>query len=443
MNTARLTILILVFGVLSASGQISVTLDEAIRMGLENHLNIRIAQRSIDIAANNVQVIPGKYPLIDMGLSANNSYVKNQNPASFASEISSLGTSLTPGLSANWAVYNGNRVQLTGEQLNQVLNAAENDKTINIEEIIGNIIQAYYDALLQKEQVNLTNTVLDLSKDRLSYQELRQEFGQAQSFDILQTKDALFTDSTNVLIATTTYGNQLLTLAQSMGLDSLRVVLSEEDRLDIDQFPYGLDQLNQLLLDNNSQLKAQEINRRLAIVNTRLLKAEQRPSINLAGGVNYNWNNNWTGNGVFAGTERDLGGITSTTWTGFVNVNATYPIFDGGVRRNRIDNAQIEEEISALNYQETFRQLTFQLQTLWDVYQNQLDVADLALELENNAIDNLAIADERLKTGLINSFDYRTVQVSYASAVQSRLQAIYNTKITEMNMMRLVGLLRQ
>jgi outer membrane protein TolC len=61
--------------------------------------------------------------------------------------------------------------------------------------------------------------------------------------------------------------------------------------------------------------------------------------------------------------------------------------------------------------------------------------------LVENARRNLEIGEERFRGGLINSFDYRTIQLSYINASQSQLNAYFNLKNTEIELMRLVGAL--
>ena len=57
----------------------------------------------------------------------------------------------------------------------------------------------------------------------------------------------------------------------------------------------------------------------------------------------------------------------------------------------------------------------------------------------DNAKRNLEIGKERFDGGLISSFDYRVIQLAFVNASQARLNAIYNLKTTETELMRLTG----
>ena len=127
------------------------------------------------------------------------------------------------------------------------------------------------------------------------------------------------------------------------------------------------------------------------------------------------------------------------TFTGFINFAATYPIFDAGVRRKRIENAKTEELIAQHSISDLKRSLNNQLANTLATYNTQKRLVEVTTALAANARRNLEIAEERFRGGLINSFDYRTIQVSYINASQQRLTALFNLKNTETELIRLIG----
>jgi outer membrane protein TolC len=122
-----------------------------------------------------------------------------------------------------------------------------------------------------------------------------------------------------------------------------------------------------------------------------------------------------------------------------LNFSATYNLFDWGRRQKTIENAQMEEMIAQLNIEDQKRNLFSQLENTFATYNNQKRLLQLTDNLLENANQNLGIANERFKGGLINSFDYRSIQLSYINASQSRLNALLNLKNTEVELIRLIG----
>jgi outer membrane protein len=66
-------------------------------------------------------------------------------------------------------------------------------------------------------------------------------------------------------------------------------------------------------------------------------------------------------------------------------------------------------------------------------------VVGLSNSLVENARRNIEIAEERFRGGLISFFDYRSIQLSYLNATQTRLNALFNLKTTETELLRLSG----
>ena len=95
--------------------------------------------------------------------------------------------------------------------------------------------------------------------------------------------------------------------------------------------------------------------------------------------------------------------------------------------------------IAQLNIEDQKRNLFSQLENTFATYNNQKRLLQLTDNLLENANQNLGIANERFKGGLINSFDYRSIQLSYINASQSRLNALLNLKNTEVELIRLIG----
>jgi outer membrane protein TolC len=52
---------------------------------------------------------------------------------------------------------------------------------------------------------------------------------------------------------------------------------------------------------------------------------------------------------------------------------------------------------------------------------------------------NLSIADQKFRTGAINSFNYRDIQLLYLNAALQKLRATYNLISSNANLTRITG----
>ncbi|MEZ4988282.1 MAG: TolC family protein [Saprospiraceae bacterium] len=168
--------------------------------------------------------------------------------------------------------------------------------------------------------------------------------------------------------------------------------------------------------------------------------------MSLNAGANYNINvSNGSQTFNFGGNRsvQDLPGVASKTLRGFVNLTASYTIWDGNARNTRIETARLQEIQAALQFNSQAQSLRTQLANTLATFENQQRLVAITTALVENAGRNMAIAEERLKGGLINSFDYRTIQLGYINATQSKLNAIFNLRNTQTQLMRLTGDLMQ
>ncbi|MEM7573847.1 MAG: TolC family protein [Bacteroidota bacterium] len=448
MSLTYLKLSLLAYGSLltaTLTGQTqSLSLSDAIQLGLENNYGIRIAQAELEAVANNDDwALAGRYPTISLGLSPSIAYRNNTNPASIVSSSSTASFGVAPSANLNWTLFNGGRVRLTKEQLTTLTTLSEGQLQLQVENTVQSIIQAYYNAVVQREQIEVLQRILNLSRDQIDYQDLRQEYGQAGSFEMLQARDAFLNDSISLEIQRTNYDNAVRNLLQLISQEegpslTLTTAFSEE------QTVYSREELLSRLESGNRSLDNLRINRQLAALDTRLIETERQPNLGLSAGVGYDITvQTGTQTFDFGGDQpprdQSLPGIASRTLTGNLGLTASYLIYDGGARNVRRQSARLREVTSQLNYESAAQELRILLVNTLALYENQRDIVDLTQELIVNAERNLAIAEERFRGGIINSFDYRSVQLAYLNAEFQLLQAQLNLKNTETELLRLTG----
>jgi outer membrane protein len=429
------------FSVLSAKAQRSLSLDDAITMGLERNFRVKTARNDETIAVqNNDWGAAGRYPTVNANMNLSNGYNSNRNPASFLRELSALNSGVTPGVEAVWTIFGGHRVQLSKSQFELLQNQAQGNVRQTVEDAVQDIILSYYQAVIQQEQLEVRAEVLRLSRERLDYQKTRQEFGQSSTFDVLQTQDAYFNDSTAFIVQQTNVANAMRNLYRAIGEDKVSEGFQLSDRLPAEAVDFDPEALKTQLLNANQQLFQRRISRELAALQSRFQESFMLPTISLRTGTSYTFSRNIFASGVFAnGEERDLGGIQNTNFNLLLNFTASYNLFEGGNRRRSIQEAQIRELNAQLDIDDLRRTLFAQLDQTLASYNNQKQILELSNQLVENARRNIQIAEERFRGGLISFFDYRSIQVSYLNATQTQLNALFNLKITETELLRLSG----
>lgn len=418
-------------------GQEEMTLPKAIAIGLENNYQIKIDEKSILIAENNnTWARAGKLPTIDLTSNFNNTLTQDNNPASFLQgEFYNGGLNANVGV--NWVVYAGGRVQIVKDQLGQAVRQQLLNRELGVHELMRNVYQDYHEVLFQQERSLVLEATLNLSKVRLAYEEARKQFGATNSFNLIQFETAVINDSINLVNQ-----DQQIEIAKRNLYNTLNIIgfTSYEfpERLQLQDEAIDVNALSEILREENYTLKSLEMIASLNQLNTKLERTSMLPTVSVSASVGAAENAfKFFADNPMTGEPFEL--LFSNRLNGSIGASASWRLYDGGVRKTNIANAQIQESIDQISIEEAVATLGNQLEILVDNYENQRQILNLSDAQIGLAERNLEIAEERFKGGLISSIDFRNVQNQYINAAFSKVNAIYSLIITKSEIDFLVG----
>lgn len=436
----------LVFLMLSVSvtAQTELSLSTAIEKAVGHNLQIEFQQKQVQLAEQSDNwANAGRTPTIDATIFNQSAINRQVNPANvILPEQLSYTTGLQGSVDMNLVLFNGGRIKLNKDNLSLQTEQARLDMRIAIEDLSEQVMIAYYNILLLEEQLKVLEEVKTLSRDRLDFQELRQSFGSASTFDVLQAKDAYLNDSItciqldNQLVGLT--NNLKLLMGEAQGAENYTLTNDLEDMMPL----ISEQELRQRMLDNNSDLANLRLADQLAQNSIALEKTSLKPTIAMSAGFNSNLNSSYLDaeNPI---TMEIIGANTSSGVNPFVGISATYRIFDGGVRKNRVQNA----ELRLLSNQDLRKNLEQSLGTQFNNTYLQLEANQQVLLISTDQLDhaaqNLDIAKDRYENGLISSFDYRSIQLGYLNAAQRKLEAHFDVLNAQIALMNITGGLYQ
>jgi len=412
-----------------------MTLEKAISIGLENSFGIKIAEKNIDIAENNNSwARAGKGPTVDLNGSLSGNLINDNNEASFLKGTFSNNT-LAASLDASWVLYSGGRIAVVKDQLDLAVHQQKVLRSQEAHDLVKDISQRYADVLVQIERRQFLAEAFALSKERLAYENVKKEFGQSNSFNILQFENALTTDSINLI----NQDNAINIAERSLYLiiESDKEYLFSE-RLSITREELDKDKIRQSLEEENYTLKTLRVLAELDRLNTNLQEASRKPTVSLNGSFGVSG----TAFKFFAddpNTGDPFETIYSNRVNGNVGIAANWNLYDGGLRKENIQSAKLQEEVTQLSMLQAKAQLYKQVDLLLENYNHQLNLLDLTEVQIQNARRNIELSEERFKAGQITSLDFRQVQNQFLLAANNRVNAIYNLLITKSEVDWLVG----
>ena len=418
--------------------QNDLSISQAIEKGLENNYQIQIADRYVDIAANNNNwQSAGRYPTVNFNINSQNAYNNQNNPASFING-SFLNGGVTGNLDASYIIFDGYRVKINKKRFEELEKQGQTNVAIAVENSIRGILLSYYAAVIQQEALDVLEEVLELSRDRIDYQRARQEFGQAGSFEIIQSQDAYYNDSTNIILQQNVVETAFRNLNLAMGEDDLNLIYNLTDSLSNETPDYVFEDLKERMFSNNNNLQNFLIARSLTSFDREMAESNKYPVIGVNTGANLS-ENVLKLNGENPNTKEPYDAAWGNNFNYYLNLSASYNIYNGKNRKRAIENAQVLEMIAQINIEDLKRTLSTQLLNTLQTYNNQKQLVSINQARIDNAIRNIEISKERFRNGLITSFEYRDVQLSYIRAYQTQLTSVFDLKNTEIELIRLIG----
>ncbi|MGW8123767.1 TolC family protein [Roseivirga echinicomitans] len=431
MMKMKIVLVLFFFTFIKVNAQEPITIAEAVQLGLEHNLSIKISKKSAETSANNSEMSHWAM-LPTLGVTANKSYsntdvtqkLANSNETKEIKDARTNNLNLSPTL--NWTVFDGLGMFYTRDRLKVQAQLGEDDLQIQIENNIALISNAYYRVVLEQERARVFQDALDLSKDRLELARTRYEVGKASKLVYLQAQVDYNADSSSFLIQRELIHNVKVELNRLLGQELERQYeVSSGFTFD------STLKLNELLRDANlnspSVVRAQR-SREVNYLQIKELNAEKFPKVNLNFGYTYNDRNS------------DAGAVLNNLSTGFnYGAGLSFNIFNGFDLKRREQNAKIQLELTDLQIRDLTQSLEANLRKVYGNYQNGISLnrlEDLNLEV---AKENYDIALERYKVGNSTAIELREAQINLVQAEIRKITSRYNVKLAEIELKRLSG----
>jgi outer membrane protein TolC len=414
--------------------QDSLSLSKAIEIGLEKNYDIRLTLKNVEInKIFNNWGEAGRLPQVNISAGQNNSISdQRNNPISFAPFLF-LSNDVSSGLAMNWTLFNGFAVRANKTKLEQLELQSENTATLAIENTIHGIILAYYQAKMQKEQLTLMNNVMTLSKEKYNQQQVKSNLGIGVKFDLLQFEGNLYTDSSNKVLQNLAQRNAIRNLNLIMGEDvDKEWNLTSEIKPDLNT--KDLSTLKKEMLSNNTNIKNQYINIALTQQDISLAKSQFFPVINFNSGFN-------SSVGVLNTNDVNspISNAQSKNLNYYGNFTLNFKLYDGGKVRRGIKALELQNEVDQLRTSQMIDQLNFELTNVYELYLTRLQIFELTKKAFLVAKDNMDIAKLKEESGLINSFNFRDIQMAYLSAGVALYQASYDLLESNATLLKMTG----
>lgn len=417
----------------SSQAQELLTLEDAVKIALENNYDIKIAKNNSKIdETNNNLANAGMLPALNANFVNNNSQLdtkQTQIDGSIRQLDNAKNMNLTYGVGLDWTIFDGFSMFARKEQLNVLEQQGKAELQAAILTRISDVYTTYFDLVQQQQVLASIDTAIVISNQRLATAKNRFTIGKASKLEVLNAQVDLNSDLSLQLRQ-----KEIIKISK-IRLNELLVRNTQTDftvTKDI-SFEQSLDfnTLQATAEKQNPQLQAQILSKKVADLNLKQVKGNRYPTVRITSGYN------------FTRSEASLGFITQSSGQGFVyGVTASMPIFNGFLQNRNEKVARYQVENAGFVLEQQKLSLDSQLASLYASYQTNLELVKVEEQNLEIAKQNLDITLAKFKIGTITTVEFRTAQQNFVEAAVRYSNAQYVTKLSEINLKELAGTLQ-
>jgi outer membrane protein len=372
----------------------------------------------------------GMLPSVNVGASYSRQVMDTETrlyTGDIRSGDNALSTSSNAFIETGWTIFDGFSMFARRDRLNHLARLSDMDTRFFVEQTISDIAHAWYQLIAEKQLLKSYEKTLEISAFRLQLEDQKRQVGTGNALRYHQAFIDFNADSSMV-------SNQQMVI-RDIEIRLNRIILNEPsvniETTDLQFHLWGIDGLDELLdksLANNKDLERVRLEEMISEANVRVERGYRYPQIDLFGG--YSWSRQTSEVGLMQ---------SSRSFGPNFGVRLRFNLYDGGRQTTRINNMLLEQEIAAINFEDTRSYLHSELVRLINVYENYQHQYGLLQQSLQSSERTLEIAAQQLQTGTISGFEFRQVQQAALQVENQIIRLISAMKAIETDVFRISG----
>ncbi|AGA76959.1 TolC family protein [Echinicola vietnamensis] len=429
MRKQCLVLLGMMAAIYSAFGQEELSFEKAIIKGLENNYDVKIALQDKKVTEIDKKIGVGALlPSLDAtyGRTTSTEDVEQQ----FVNESTprNIDGAKSTGENFNINAIYGFRYEavVALKRLGKLDEIGELQAKVVIENTVAAISEAYYRLATELERYEVLQETLELSQQRLDIAKSQYELGGSSKTEYLAAQVDYNTDRSMLVSQEQVIRTARINLNELMALDDTQnFVITDSILINKD---LTLGPLVDQAMDQNKMLLINRRQENVAYLQLKEIQAQRLPYLSLDG--NYRQSVSNSDAGFLIQNKREGYSFGAT-----IGIN----LFSGFTLNRQIQRARVQQESQAYILDQYEVQLKSDIYRAFNVYENSKQ--RLEIERQNYLVveENTDIAFDRFKTGLTSYLEFRDAQVNRLNAESRLIDAIFSTKVAEVELMRLAG----
>jgi outer membrane protein TolC len=409
-----------------------LTLEEAIRTGIENNFQVKLVkndQRS-NVILNNWGTA-GLWPSISINATkgiASNSLEQKLANGTIIERDGAILRNTNAGLIVSWRIFDGMRMFATKKRLEELERNGELNFRRQINTSVFDIIGSFHLILQLEQQRAALKQSISFFEERKKIADDRFRIGTGPKTDVLQAQTDVNLQYANLLNLENSLTQAHTNLNHLIGRDP-DTKFSVSGNIMPDS-SLTLSAIKDKALTGNYDLLLAQSQLSILFQNKREILSQRLPTVTLNGNFNFSQNKNDAGFTLFS---RNSGPNT--------NIGIAIPLFNGGNIARQQQVADVAIQSQQITIESIQNQLFRDLLNSYATYQNALQLANLEKQTLELIEENNKIATERFKKLSITSLELRQIQLDLINSQTRYYNALFTARMAEAEMKLLAGIL--
>jgi len=423
-----------VFSLMLCDAQENLSVSDAVKLTLENNLDIKITENQNEIFKNNASFLNSGYlPKLttSAGFNKSKQNVEIETPNNLTGKLDNMKSENSfSNISLEYVLFDNNGRKFNFKKSKELSSRSE----LEVKEVIENtLIQLYsifYEVCRLNEEKEIIKSSLEISKSRLERNKTKFEFGQSTKLELLNAEVDVNTDSIRYLNAIKNLSNAKrdLNLVMNVDLDSDYIL----DQGVVYNSKENIISFYNNAAENNNKLKIYDKSVEISGYELKSIRSTYLPTIGLIG--SYDWNESINDNPYAFFNKNIYDGISG-------GVNLRWDVFKSGKRVTENKNAKVMLENSKIEKEKAYLMFQKELNNSHDTYKNNLFILEVQEQSLNTSNNNFLRNSEKYEIGLVSSIEFRNAQLNLLNAKLSRNKARYDAKLSELYFLKVSGVI--
>jgi outer membrane protein len=421
--------------------QSPLSLEDCIRLALDNNPEIRNAQRRTDIARTvKSDAIASYLPSLSTVFSSSQTRVGpqiNNRVVYQGVELSEGATSVSPsfvtnshfiGASFNQLIFDGGASINRIRQQNTNLQSALQSQTQTRSQVILQCKRLYYNLRRAQEHQQVAAKALDVAEQQARRMELLKDGGVISKLDLFRGRVARNNGRLRVLQAESTIADASADLNSYLGRSQDESITLAQDKTSVGPLQYPLEEAKGLARHNNQDLHSLQLSINARRFGIAAAKNAYLPSVNFSSSY-YRYNSSMS----------NVYGQLTKNYSIFLGLTLSYNLFDGLRRETAIQRERLQMALAEETYDTAQRDIASTVARSYRRYTVLMEMLRLHEENVLEATEGMRVAGERYTNGQIPLIEVLEAESNLMDAQYQRIGTTYDALISAAEFDALLG----